>query len=166
MAEGFILEIPEQVGLAVAPQRKPQAARGAWPAGTRIVSADSHMLEPDLWVDRFPAHLRDQAPRMVFKDGGWDLSIGGKSMTPAPIAVALCNALECYPGLTDLTARIADLDVEGVEKELIFPQRLFGLMMFGEVANKDHVFGAYNEHIAEVCAKAPGRLYPVMVPAY
>ena len=166
MADSFVLEIPEQVGLAVATARKPQAKRGDWPAGTRIVSADSHMLEPDLWVDRFPEHLRDQAPRMVFHDGGWDLSVGGKPMTPEPVAAALCNALECYPGLTDLDARIADLDVEGVEKELIFPQRLFGLMMFGEIENKAHVFGAYNEHIGEVCARSKGRCYPVMVPSY
>lgn len=166
MAEGFILEIDEQVGQPVAAERKPQAKRRDWPAGTRIVSADSHMLEGDLWIDRFPAHLKDQAPRMVFKDGGWDLSIGGKPMTPQPIAQHLCQALECYPGLTDVQARLADLDVEGVEKELIFPQRLFGLMMFGEIENKPHVFGAYNEHIAEVCAQAPDRLYSVMVPSY
>src|SRR5262245_29591388 len=115
MAEGFILEIPEQVGIEVATQRRPQAARGEWPAGTRIVSADSHMLESDLWVDRFPEHLKDQAPRMAFRDGGWDLSINGKSMTPAPIAQALCGALECYPGLTSVEARLADIDIEGVE---------------------------------------------------
>ena len=166
MPDGFILEIPEMVGLPTSTRRKPQAPKRAWPAGTRIVSADSHMLETDLWFDRFPEHLKAEAPRMRFHDGGWDLTVGDKSMTPLPIAQNLCDALECYPGLTDLDARLADLDVEGVEKELIFPQRLFGLMMFGEVANKDHVFGAYNEHIAEVCAKAPGRLYPVMVPAY
>jgi predicted TIM-barrel fold metal-dependent hydrolase len=166
MDDAFCLEIPEQVGLAVAPQRKAQAARRSWPAGTRIVSADSHMLESDLWVDRFPPELRDEAPRMVFRDGGWDLSVAGRSMTPQPLAAILCSALECYPGLTDVDARLADLDVEGVEKELIFPQRLFGLMMFGEIAHKAHVFGAYNAAIAEVCARAPGRLYPVMVPSY
>ena len=166
MADGFVLEIPEQVGIAVATARTPQASRGDWPAGTRIVSADSHMLESDLWIDRFPEELKDQAPRMVFREGGWDLSINGKSMTPQPVAQALCNALECYPGLTDLTTRLADLDIEGVEKELIFPQRLFGLMMFGEIENKAHVFGAYNEHMAEVCAQAPGRLYAVMIPSY
>lgn len=166
MAEGFILEIEEQVGQPVAAERKPQAKTHEWPAGTRIVSADSHMLEGDLWIERFPPELRDQAPRMVFRDGGWDLSIGGKSMTPAPIAQHLCSALECYPGLTDVAARLVDLDIEGVEKELIFPQRLFGLMMFGEIANKPHVFGAYNEAIAEICAQAPDRLYSVMVPSY
>jgi predicted TIM-barrel fold metal-dependent hydrolase len=166
MAEGFVLEIEEQVGQPVAAERKAQAKVREWPAGTRIVSADSHMLESDLWVERFPPELKDQAPRMTFHDGGWDLSVGGKPMTPAPIAQHLCQALECYPGLTDVQARLRDLDIEGVEKELIFPQRLFGLMMFGEIANKAHVFGAYNEAIAEVCAQAPDRLYAVMVPSY
>jgi len=166
MADGFILEIEEQVGQPVAAERKPQAKTRDWPAGTHIVSADSHMLEGDLWIERFPAELKDAAPRMVFRDGGWDLSIGGKSMTPQPIAQHLCQALECYPGLTDVDARLKDLDVEGVEKELIFPQRLFGLMMFGEIENKPHVFGAYNEWIASMCARAPKRLYSVMIPSY
>jgi predicted TIM-barrel fold metal-dependent hydrolase len=166
MAEGFILEIPEQVGVAVAKQRKPQAATRAWPEGTVIVSADSHMLEGDCWIDRFPEHLKANAPRMIFKDGGWDMSIDGKSMTPPVVAAALCEAMECYPGLTDIAARIVDLDIEGVEKELIFPQRLFGLLMFGEIEHRKEVFEAYNEHIAERCAQAPGRLYSVMVPGY
>jgi predicted TIM-barrel fold metal-dependent hydrolase len=166
MAEGFILDIPEMVGIPTSTRRKPQAATRPWPEGTVIVSADSHMLEPDLWVDRFPEHLKDEAPRMRFHDGGWDLTVGGKSMTPLPLAQNLCDALECYPGFADLEARLVDLDIEGVEKELIFPQRLFGLMMFGEIANKEHVFGAYNAYISEVCARAPGRLYSVMVPSY
>jgi predicted TIM-barrel fold metal-dependent hydrolase len=166
MADDFILEIPEQVGIAVARRRRPQAQTRAWPEGTVIVSADSHMLEADCWIDRFPDDLKDQAPRMVFKDGGWDLSIAGQSMTPPAIAASLCEAMECYPGLTDLEARLADLDIEGVEKELIFPQRLFGLLMFGELTNRAPVFEAYNEHIGEVCAGSGGRLFPVMIPSY
>jgi predicted TIM-barrel fold metal-dependent hydrolase len=166
MPDGFVLEIPEMVGVPLSPQRQPQAATGAWPDGTVIISADSHMLEPDLWVGRFPEHLKDQAPRMVFENGGWQLSIGGKPMTQPKIAADLCTTLECAPGMTDLKARLADLDVEGVEKELIFPQRLFGLYMFGEMMNRAETFGAYNEHIAEVCAKSGGRLYSVMVPNY
>lgn len=162
----FILEIPEQIGIAVARQRRPQAAKGDWPEGTVIVSADSHMLEADCWIDRFPDALKDQAPRMVFKDGGWDLSIGGQSMTPPAIAAQLCEQMECYPGLTELETRLRDLDIEGVEKELIFPQRLFGLLMFGELTNRPHVFGAYNEHIGEVCRQSGGRLFPVMIPSY
>lgn len=166
MPDGFVLEIPEQVGITTSTRRRAQAQTRPWPAGTRIVSADSHMLEADLWIDRFPPELKDQAPRMVFEDGGYDLRIGKRSMTPPAVAQSLCDALDCYPGFSDLDARLVDLDIEGVEKELIFPQRLFGLLMFGEIAHRALVFGAYNEHIAEVCARAPGRLYPVMIPHY
>lgn len=166
MADGYVLEIPEMVGIPLSPQRKPQAAAHPWPEGTVVISADSHMLEPDLWIDRFPEHLKDQAPRMEFRDGGWQLSIAGRLMTPAPIAADLCTAMECTPGLTSVEDRLKDLDVEGVEKELIFPQRLFGLFMFGEMMNRAETFAAYNEHIGEACRAGKGRLFPVMVPNY
>jgi predicted TIM-barrel fold metal-dependent hydrolase len=164
--DAFVLEIPEMVGIALSPQRTAQAATGTWPEGTVIASADSHMLESDFWVDRFPEHLKDQAPRMEFRDGGYQLSIAGKPMTPPLLAAALCTSLECTPGFTSIEARLADLDVEGVEKELIFPQRLFGLFMFGKMMNRAETFGAYNEAIAEACAAGKGRLFPVMVPNY
>lgn len=166
MADGFVLEIERQVGLPVAPQRRAEESFGPWPAGTVIVSADSHMLEDDCWIDRFPAHLRDKAPRMEFRDGGWHLTIGGKPMMRAKDIVPLCEAMECHPGLWDIEARLKDLDAEGVEKELIFPQRLFGLYMMTDMEMREEIFGAYNEAIAARCAKAPGRLYPVMVPNY
>jgi predicted TIM-barrel fold metal-dependent hydrolase len=166
MADGFVLEIPEMVGLPLSPARKAQAATKAWPDGTVIISADSHMLETDLWYDRFPAHLKDQAPRMAFRDGGYHLSIGGKDMATRSVAADLCTAMECNPGLTSIEARLADLDIEGVEKELIFPQRLFGLFMFGKMMNRAETFGAYNEHIGETCRQGRGRLFPVMVPNY
>ncbi len=170
MAEGFILEIPEQVGLPTPTGRRAQAENPgdgrAWPPGTVIISADSHMLETDCWIDRFPADLKHKAPRMIFHDGGWDLSIEGRSTTPALIAAGLCEAMECYPGLTDIEVRLADLDIEGVEKELIFPQRLFGLLMFHEIEHRKEVFESYNEAIGEACARGRGRLFPVMVPSY
>ena len=138
----FVLEIPEMVGIALSPQRTPQAATRPWPDGTVIVSADSHMLEGDYWYDRFPEALKDQAPRMKFEDGGYQLSVAGRPMTPPALAAALCTSLECTPGMTNIEARLADLDVEGVEKELIFPQRLFGLFMFGKMMNRAETFGA------------------------
>ena len=166
MADSYRLEIPEQITIDVSPNRVPQAATRVWPAGTRIVSADSHLIEQDYWHEGFPAHLKEQAPRMLFRDGRFDFSIGDKPMTPPELALHLCKSMECTPGLNDIPARLRDLDIEGVEKELIFPQRLFGLFMFGEMQNREYVFGLYNEALARRCAEAPGRLYPVMVPNY
>jgi predicted TIM-barrel fold metal-dependent hydrolase len=164
--DAFVLEIPEMVGIPLSPQRVPQAATKPWPEGTVIISADSHMLEPDCWVDRFPEALKAEAQRMEFKDGGYQLSVNGKPMTPPALAASLCLTLECTPGMTDVAARLKDLDVEGVEKELIFPQRLFGLFMFGKMMNRDETFAAYNEYIAEACAAGEARLFAVMVPNY
>jgi predicted TIM-barrel fold metal-dependent hydrolase len=162
----YVLEIPEQIDIPVPPKRVPQAEQRPWPAGTRIVSADSHLIEGDYWIEGFPEGKKDEAPRMRFEDGAFHLTIGGKSMTPPEIATFLCASMECHPGLNDIPSRLEDLDIEGVEKELIFPQRLFGLFMFGEMRNREEVFGLYNEAIAKRCAEAPDRLYPVMVPNY
>lgn len=166
ISDEYVLEIPEQISIDVSPQRTPQAQTRPWPEGTIIVSADSHLIEQDYWYEGFPAHKKEQAPRMRFVDGRFDLSIGDRSMTPPELARHLCVSMECTPGLNDIQARLRDLDIEGVDKELIFPQRLFGLFMFGEMQNREEVFGLYNEAIARRCAEAPDRLYPVMVPSY
>lgn len=166
MSDAWTLEIPEQVDIAVSPERVPQAETRPWPAGTRIISADSHLIERDYWYEGFPEEIREQAPRMRFRDGMFDFSINGKSMTPEALGQHLCRSMECTPGLDDIPSRLADLDIEGVEKELIFPQRLFGLFMFGEMQNREHVFGLYNEGIAGRCEEAPDRLYAAMVPNY
>ena len=62
MSDHYVLEIPKQVTIELSPQRTPEAATRAWPAGTRIVSADSHLIEGDYWHEGFPEHLKDQAP--------------------------------------------------------------------------------------------------------
>ncbi len=163
---GFVLEVPGQASQPVSPQRSASAKTHDWPAGTTIISADSHMLETDCWIDRFPEHLKDWAPRMEFRDGGWHFTIGGKPMMRPHDIVPLCEAMECHPGLTSIEARLKDLDTEGVEKELIFPQRLFGLYMMTDMEMRAEIFSAYNESIAEQCAKGQGRLFAVMVPNY
>jgi predicted TIM-barrel fold metal-dependent hydrolase len=164
--EEYILEIPGQKTIDVSPRRQPELEERSWPAGTRIVSADSHLIEQDYWYEGFPEHKKDQAPRMLFKDGYFDLTIGDRHMTPTKLAEHLYVSMEGTPGLNDIPARLKDLDVEGVEKELIFPQRLFGLFMFGDMQNREEVFGLYNQAIARRCAEAPERLYSVMVPNY
>jgi predicted TIM-barrel fold metal-dependent hydrolase len=74
--------------------------------------------------------------------------------------------MECNPGLSSPTARLKDLDIEGVAKELIFPQRLFGLYIMGHEEMREEIFGVYNEDIAVRCAEGHGRLYPVMIPNF
>ena len=58
------------------------------------------------------------------------------------------------------------VDIEGVEKELIFPQRLFGLYIISHEEMREEIFSIYNEDIAKRCAQGDGRLYPVMIPNF
>jgi predicted TIM-barrel fold metal-dependent hydrolase len=162
----FVLEIPKMVDIPLAAKRTAEAKTHDWPAGTRIVSADSHMLERDCWFDRFPDALKDKAPRIEFRDGAYHFSLDGQPMVPAELANLLCEAMECNPGLTNVGARLRDLDIEGVEKELIFPKRLFGLYIMGHEQLREEIFSIYNEDIALRCAEGKGRLFPVMIPNF
>ena len=127
---------------------------------------DGHLIEQDYWHAGFPEHKKEQAPRMVFGNGRFDFSIGDKSMTPPEIRGFPVSLHGMYAGSERRTGAFERPRRRGVEKELIFPQRLFGLFMFGEMQNREEVFGLYNEGIARRCEEAPGRLYPVMVPNY
>jgi predicted TIM-barrel fold metal-dependent hydrolase len=162
----FVLEIPEMIGIPLAAKRTAQADQGAWPAGTIVVSADSHMIERDCWYDKFPDELKDKAPRMEFRDGGFHFTLEGRPMLPDGFSKGLCDAMECNPGLSQMAARLADIDVEGVSKELIFPQRLFGLYILSHEEMRDEIFSIYNEDIAVRCAEGQGRIYPVMIPNF
>ena len=73
---------------------------------------------------------------MEFKDGGWQLTVAGKPMTPPHDRPGPLHGAGVHARLHRRRGAAADLDVEGVEKELIFPQRLFGLYMFGKMMNR------------------------------
>jgi len=167
MAEATVLEIDEVDDIPTPTSRIPQKAK-RWPEGTTIISADSHWLEGDIWADRFPAHLRDSAPRTVFKDGGWQTSVDGKLVFPRDeqFATLFCSIMECLPGMSNAEPRLKDLDVEGVEKELLFPQRAFAVFIHGDPAMREYFFRAYNEAAAEFCAGAPDRLFFAAIPNY
>jgi predicted TIM-barrel fold metal-dependent hydrolase len=139
---------------------------GTVPEGTVVVSPDGHWLEGDLWFERFPVELRDKAPRMVFEDGGWQIIVNGQRPPFPEEARLLCEAFECREGMSSVPDRLRDLDAEGIAKELLFPQRLFGLYIAGDVDMREWVFGSYNHYIAEVCVQAPGRLYFCAIPNY
>ncbi len=161
-----VLEIPEMNEIAVPTQRRPQTAGATWPPGTTIVSADSHWLEGDLWIDRFPEHLKDRAPRMLFEGGGWQIVVNGEKPPSTEEAKVLCSAFECLDGMSNVPDRVRDMDLEGIEKELLFPQRLFGLYIAGDLDLREWIFGAYNQYMSEVCSQAPDRLFFVAIPNY
>jgi predicted TIM-barrel fold metal-dependent hydrolase len=137
-----------------------------WPAGTVLVSADGHFLEGDLWIERFPPHLRAKAPRMRFRNGGWNFEVEGEELTFGLGAKQFCELTECVPGMGIVADRLRDMDTEGVSKELLFPQRLLTRNYSGETELREYYYGSYNSFMAEECAKSGGRLFFAAVPNF
>lgn len=156
------IEIPKMMGIGDSRFRTAEAGSDPYPPGTLIVSADSHWLEGDIWIDRFPDHLKDRAPRIFFENGGWEIEVGGKRLTPPGAAAAAC-AFECVPGFNDVEARMKDLDVEGVQQEILFPQKFFNLLFLDDFEEKEWCARAYNQALAEFCAQEPNRLHGVAI---
>jgi predicted TIM-barrel fold metal-dependent hydrolase len=148
------------VGIGHSIDRRPQADAPSYPTGTLVVSADSHWLEGDIWIDRVPAHLRDRAPRVLFEDGGYQLYVNGRRVTDLTTAEEAC-VFEGVPGARDVGSRLADLDVEGVAAEVLFPQKFFHLQFVKDLELREWCVRGYNQHLAEVGAQAPGRLLGV-----
>jgi predicted TIM-barrel fold metal-dependent hydrolase len=71
------------------------------------------------------------------------------------------DVFECVQGMNNVPARMEDLDAEGVEAELLFPQKFFNLLRVDVLEEKEWVARAYNIALAEFCAQAPGRLMGV-----
>ena len=157
------VSLPKMVGIGFPCDRTLEAEGAPFPPGTRLISSDSHWLETgDVWTSRFPAHLADKAPKIVRTPKGWNIEVGGKMRFPEIITAAQ-DTFERLEGMSQVQARLADLDVEGVEKELLFPQKVLSLIREPDLEARGWVFRAYNQYIAAVCAEAPERLYGVGV---
>jgi hypothetical protein len=100
----------------------------AWPRGARIQTVDMHLVEEYIWIDRFPERLKDRVRRWRFsaKTGGWIFEMRGDAISTVDTAKRICDTAHCHLGYQDLSRRLHDLKVEGVEKELLFPRRLPG----------------------------------------
>jgi predicted TIM-barrel fold metal-dependent hydrolase len=130
------------------------------PAGTVVVSADDHVLETsDLWLERLPARFRDRAPKLWWDEDGFShLEAEGRNLDVPGLNTML---VEGRTGINDPAERIKDLDAEGVDKEVIFPQRTLSLVGLQDLELRDACMKAYNEWLADYCKAAPGRFYGV-----
>ncbi len=107
----------------------------------RMISTDSHVMEPDeLWRE-LPTRLREQLPKVPFRNSP--------------------------PGATDPHLRLKDLDTDGVEAEILFPN--YGMALFGidDVETQEQSFKLYNDWMSNFCKTDSKRLYGVpLVSAY
>jgi len=133
------------------------------PAGTEVFSADNHIsLSEDIFYERFPASMKEQAPRVVCDDGAWTLTIGGKAFLPKEFTAVLMQYDPLAGAATnDAGARERELESDGIHRELAFPNALLGLMGWPDKAVRELCFRIYNEHIAEMQERSNGRFYGV-----
>ena len=132
------------------------------PAGTRVISADDHLIEPtDLWTSRVPAKYREAAPRLWRDDlGVAHLEVDGRSFDVPGLNPLL---VEGHPGMLDQELRLKDMDAEGVDAQIVFPQKALGIMGMSDKDLLVTCCDIYNEWLAEWCAAAPGRLHGVAI---
>ena len=128
-----------------------------------LVSADGHVQEPgDLWTSRMPARYHDRLPGVVLeaKGGQFQKTEGFRPARLLNVALEGHERLRNQSGRTP-EARIADLALDGVDAEILFPNK--GLTMW---ATPDAVFSqamcrAYNDWAWETFGPFNDRLIPM-----
>ena len=99
----------------------------------RMISTDSHVMEPDeLWRD-LPKRLQELLPRVPFRNSP--------------------------PGATDPHLRLRDLDTDGVEAEILFPNYGMALFAVDDIETQQESFKLYNDWISNFCKTDSKRLY-------
>ena len=138
----------------------------------RIVSADSHVLEPHaLWTTRLAGTpFADRAPHMVEDGkGGHFFAIDGLSPFPIGLAGAAGKpaeelkifgnkADELRPGGWDPAARLVDMDTDGIAAEVLYPSVGMSVAQSDDAAYQLACIRAYNDWLIEYCAAGQGRL--------
>ena len=157
----------------------------------RVFDMDSHVNEPPhLYQSRLPAHLKEIGPKIVEMgngDQGWtregkppqrltkpvmaDLALQYGSMVEVTKEVAEKELLskparfENYrPGNYEPKARLADMDLDGVDASIIFPGGGGGAMSSENSELRLACARAYNDWLLEeLCAGAPDRLFGLAI---
>ena len=143
----------------------------------RIVSADSHMMEPaDLWQERLDNKYKDRAPRVI---EGYQGQKGHffivEGIRPFPVAGGFAAGSKpedlpkvwekgyegCRPSGWDPVERLKDQDIDGVEAEVLYTT--LGMSLFGldDAEFQQACFGAYNDWVSEFCRHDPKRLFGI-----
>ena len=150
-------------GMGPASLRVPEN-RGALqlPLGTILVSTDNHWsVSEDIFYRGFPAHLKDAAPRLwQSPEGAWLFTVSGEPAVPQHTH-RLFAEMDLVAGSSIIEARLKDMDIEGIDKELAFGNVIAAFYTHPDLEVRNWIFRIYNQHLAEMQAKAPGRFYGV-----
>jgi predicted TIM-barrel fold metal-dependent hydrolase len=141
-----------------------------------VIDADAHVEESPACWQYLPERLRPRRPMPVTFPldtdyGEWnavwviDNKVRHNAASPTTMAVAAKKGASIgAQELTDVPARLVDLDRLGITVQVVYPS-----LFLGDVADDIELETAlcvsYNSFLAEACAKAAGRLsYAAVVP--
>jgi len=145
-------------------------------ANLRVVSADSHMMEPaDLWVGRLDNKYKDRAPRVIPNPKKPGFLFVAPGVNPFPVAGGfgtgrggeelkehLSKGYEAArPSGWDPVERIKDQNVDGVEAEVLYTTLGMPLFQMDDADLQRACFRIYNDWVAEFCSHNPKRLHGV-----
>ena len=140
-----------------------QAARERQHHPYHLISADSHVNEPaDLWVSRVAAKFRDRVPRVERFEQGDAWVIEGLD-GPMPIGLNACAGQdprlrqnwvrfdEIRTGGWDPAARVQEIEVAGVDAEVLYPTPRLSHAIFATTEPDFHLaqVQAYNDWLHE-----------------
>jgi hypothetical protein len=127
-----------------------------------VVSTDSHVNEPPhCFVDRFPSHLKQLAPRIVqTPDGGEGWTCEGRKPAGFGIGSLAGKRFEDYkfsgmkfsdllPGNYDPIEHLKDQDRDGVDASIIYPGYGMILPALRNAELRVASLRAYNDWLAE-----------------
>ena len=141
----------------------------------RVVSVDDHLVEPaDVFTKRVPARLRDKVPHIRNIDGTPKWFVEDKMIAGVSSAAGVHWRDVTKPGVSDTyenmrrggwdpKARLAEMDVDGVDASTVFPNfaRFHGdpLESVPDLNIRLECIRAYNDWVVEdFCAADPKRL--------
>jgi len=144
--------------------------------GMMIVSADSHFeISADIFYEGFPAHLKHKAPRVWFdkwwrignRDAGEEMYNASKSESKERLTddayLQKVVTQHSNKGLYTRELRREHNRLDGVQKEIVFPQSVQLLYGSPDYEQREWAFRVYNEYIAKQSALDPESFYGVGV---
>jgi uncharacterized protein len=142
----------------------------------KLVSSDSHINEPpDLWTREAPDHVRGKVPHVVEVEQG-DAWVVAPGIAPRPVSTSAAAGVkpEDYmkkavtyagmrPGSFEPEARLGDMDIDGVDAEVLYPGIARALDTFADAETRAWCAQRYNDWLAEFQSVDPARIVALAI---
>ena len=142
----------------------PRTARPSDPNKYFMVSADCHVHEPvDLWEKRVDAEYRHRLPRIEVDEDGvrWQVTEGHRPTKIRDLKLAGEDLVRDKHGNADPAERARDMDLDGVDCEIIFPNKGLSMWATPDAEFSNAMCRAWNDWAWEVFGPTYDRSSPL-----